>query len=183
VAGLVRGDNDFWATRLAGAALMLCSLGSLAYSARGFCTRLPGGAQPHSHQLSASRVVTAWYGGGLWLWLCLVTQDASRPPTGTRPWIMALLLLALLLGLLEGMRWQALHAPSGPLAAGLRSCRPRRYMGALLTYALPSLALLLIDLADAGTWLIGVAAVSCLVGKTIEQHAYEAALAGQFAAT
>ena len=34
VAGLTRGDNDFWATRLAGAALMLCSVGNLIYSAQ-----------------------------------------------------------------------------------------------------------------------------------------------------
>lgn len=182
VAGLVRGDNAFWATRLAGAALMLCSLVSLAYSARSFCTRLPGRAQSHSHQLSASRVVTAYYGGGLWLWLCLVTEDAGGHPAGTRPWIMALLLLALLLGLLEGMRWQAFHVSAGQAADGpRRSCRSRRYMGALLTYAVPSVALLLIDLSDAGTWLVGVAAVSCVVGKTIEQHAYEAALAGHLA--
>lgn len=180
VAGLVRGDNAFWATRLAGAALMLCSLASLAYSARSFCTRLPGSAQAHSNQLSASRVVTACYGGGLWLWLCLVTEDAGAHAAGTRPWIMALLLLALLLGLLEGMRWQTFHVSAGQVAdTPRRSCRPRRYMGALLTYAVPSVALLLVDLSDAGSWLVGVAAISCVVGKTIEQHAYEAALAGR----
>jgi hypothetical protein len=178
VAGLVRGDNTFWATRLAGAALMLCSLGSLAYTVRSFCSRLGTEAQPHSRRLPASRVVTAWYGGGLWLWLCLVSQDADPHPAGTRPWIMALLLLALLLGLLEGMRWQTFQTPLPHVADGYpRSYRPARFVAALFTYALPSAALLLIDLFDAGTWLVGVAALSCLVGKTLEQHAYEGALA------
>jgi hypothetical protein len=182
VAGLVRGDNDFWATRLAGAALMLCSLGSLAYTVRSFCSRLSAEAQQHSRRLPASRVVTAWYGGGLWLWLCLISQDASPHPAGTRPWIMAVLLLALLLGLLEGMRWQTLQMPVPRLADGRpHSHRPARFVAALFTYAVPSVALLLIDLFDAGTWLVGVAAVSCLVGKTLEQHAYEGALAERLA--
>lgn len=181
VAGLVRGDNNFWATRLAGAALMLCSLGSLAYTVRSYCSRLSAEAQQHSRRLPASRVVTAWYGGGLWLWLCLVSQDANPHPAGTRPWIMALLLLALLLGLLEGMRWQSFQLAARQPEGRPRHARPARFVAALFTYALPSVALLLIDLFDAGSWLVGVAAVSCLVGKTLEQHAYEATLAARLA--
>lgn len=179
VAGLVRGDNDFWATRLAGATLMLCSLGTLTYTARRFCNRLASGAQQHARQLSTSRVVTAWYAGGLWLWLCLITQEDDMHPAGTRPWIMTLLLLlALLLGLLEGMRWQAFQAPvASPAAGRIRSYRPARFIAALLVYGVPSTALLLIDMLDASRWLVGVAAVACLAGKTIEQHAYEVALA------
>lgn len=180
VAGLVRGDNDFWATRLAGAALMLCSLGSLTYNVRRFCNRLAGSTQQHSRQLPASRVVTAWYSGGLWLWLCLVTQNDLAHSAGTRPWIMALLLLALLLGLLEGMRWQAFNPPAGTVVdARRRSYRPIRFVAALCTYAVPSVALLLIDLFGAGTWLVSIAALSCLAGKTLEQHAYEAELVEQ----
>jgi hypothetical protein len=34
-----------------------------------------------------------------------------------------------------------------------------------------------VDLSDAGVPLVATAAVSCLLGRTIEQRAYEAALA------
>lgn len=179
VAGLARGDNDFWATRLAGAALLLCSLATLAYAVRGYRNRLADGMQRHLAQLPASRVVSAWYSGGLWLWLCMATQESGAHPAGTRPWIMALLLLALLLGLIEGMRWQSLHGPEARNIEGrARRCRPARYVAAVFTYAIPSVLLLLVDLFDAGALLIGVAAVSCLLGRTIEQRSYEIVLIG-----
>ncbi len=42
LGGLARGGNDFWATRLAGAVLMLCSLATLVYTARGDSRGLRG---------------------------------------------------------------------------------------------------------------------------------------------
>ncbi|MCX7513310.1 hypothetical protein [Frateuria sp. STR12] len=177
VAGLVRGDNAFWATRLAGAALALCSLASLAYTVHRYRRRLSEGVLRCSAQLPVSRVVAAWYAGGLWLWLCLAAQDGAVHPAGTRPWIMVLLVLALLLGLIEGLRWQALSQPEGRSAMPRTRGRTARFVAALLTYAVPSLALLVVDLSDAGMPLVALAAISCLLGRTIEQRAYEAALA------
>jgi len=104
----VRGENTFWATRVAGEALALCSAASLVYTVHSYRRRLSDGVARCSAQLPVSRVVASWYTGGLWLWLCLAAQDGAVHPAGTRPWIMVLLVLALLLGLIEGLRWQAL---------------------------------------------------------------------------
>jgi hypothetical protein len=176
VAGLVRGDNAFWATRVAGAALALCSVASLFYTVRNYRMRLSAGVLRCSSQLPVSRIIAAWYAGGLWLWLCLAAQDGAVHPAGTRPWIMVLLALALLLGLIEGLRWQALSPPGRPAVQRMRG-RTARFVAALFTYAVPSVALLVVDLSDAGVPLVALAAVSCLLGRTIEQRAYEAALA------
>lgn len=175
VGGLVRGDNAFWATRLAGTALALCSAASLFYTVHRYRERLCAGALRCSAQLPISRIVVAWYAGGLWMWLCLAVQDGAVHPAGTRPWIMVLLVLALLLGLIEGLRWQALgQAEKRP--TGGRG-RTDRFVAALFTYAVPSLALLVVDLSNAGVSLVALAAVSCLLGRTIEQRAYEGVLA------
>ena len=177
VAGLVRGDNAFWATRLAGAALALCSAASLIYAVHAYRMRLSASGLRSSTQLPASRVVAACYAGGLWLWLCLAMQDGAVHLADTRPWIMALLVLAMLLGLIEGLRWQALSPPQSRAPGDPVPGRSARFVAALFTYAVPSLALLVVDLSDAGVPLVAFAALSCLLGRTIEQNAYEAALA------
>lgn len=177
VGGLVRGDNGFWATRLAGAALALCSAASLVYSVRCYRTRLSQRAAQCSSQLPASRAVAACYAGGLWLWLCLAVQDGKVQAAHTRPWIMVLLTLALLLGLIEGLRWQALGEAERRTPLHLPRGRSERFVAALFTYAVPSVALLLVDLSDAGVPLVALAAASCTVGRIIEQRAYEAVLA------
>lgn len=177
VAGLVRGENTFWATRVAGAALALCSAASLVYTVHSYRRRLSDGVARCSAQLPVSRVVASWYTGGLWLWLCLAAQDGAVHPAGTRPWIMVLLVLALLLGLIEGLRWQALSPSGGRSPPQRMRGRTARFVAALFTYAVPSLALLVVDLSDAGVALVALAAASCLLGRTIEQRAYEAALA------
>jgi hypothetical protein len=128
--------------------------------------------------LPVSRLVTAWYGGGLWLWLCTVVQGGPQPPHRAYPWILLLLALALLLGLLEGMRWQSLGWPHG---AGVR-VPPTRYLAALLVYVLPCAALLLTERYGGGLLAAAVAVPSCLLGKMLEQRVYEKALAGAFSA-
>jgi hypothetical protein len=85
--------------------------------------------------------------------------------------------LALLLGLIEGLRWQALNPPEGRASSRRMRGRTARFVAAMLTSAVPSLALLVVDLSDAGVALVALAAASCLLGRTIEQRAYEAALA------
>jgi hypothetical protein len=172
-AGLVRGGNDFWATRLAGAGLMLCSLANLTYVACRDRDRLTADLRRMAATLPLNRVVAAGYSGGLWLWLCLAAQDDKVHPAGTHPWIMVLVALALLLGLIEALRWQSLHPRTPPMGQDVRSMR---FVASAFTYALPCVALLLDDLFDAGALVVAVAAVSCLLGKTIEQRLYEATL-------
>lgn len=161
VAGLARGDNDFWATRLAGAALVLCSVASMAYSARG---QRPGWP---------ARLVAAAYSGGLWLWLCMAGQDPR--PEDAHLWALALLAVALALGLIESAYWQALESPAAqaddpghPRAVP----GPRRLLAALLVYGVPCLALLATSLAPLGVLPPALAALSCLAGRVVEQCLY-----------
>lgn len=168
VAALARGDNDFWATRLASAALAACSLACLVYALHGPRERrLPGLVG----QLPVDRVITACYGGGLWLLLCVVSQNPVARAGSTRMWIIGLLLLALLLGLAEGMRWQS-------VAGSARSARwrwQRRFVAATLTYAVPCLSLLLAHDCCDERWPIALATLCCMVGRSIELRLYEAA--------
>lgn len=177
---LLLGDRHghLAAMRLAGVALLLCSLVSLVYTAYRYRRRLSPGMQRVASSLPVSRLVTAWYGGGLWLWLCTMVQGGPQPPHRAYPWILLLLALALLLGLLEGMRWQSLGWPPG---AGVR-VPPTRYLAALLVYVLPCAALLLTERYGGGLLAAAVAVPSCLFGKMLEQRVYEKALAGAFSA-
>jgi hypothetical protein len=174
------GHGHTPAMRLAGVALMLCSLVSLVYTAYRYRSRLSPGLQRVSSSLPVSRLVTAWYGGGLWLWLCMMVQGGLEPPQSAYPWILLLLALALLLGLLEGMRWQSLGVPHG---AGsemeVHDVPPARFVAALFIYVLPCAALLLTDRFGGGLLAAAVAVPSCLLGKMLEQHVYETALAGE----
>lgn len=177
VAGLARGDNIFWATRLAGAVLALCSLASLACTGYRFRLQLSPASQRVAASLPLSRLVFAGYAGGLWLWLCTLAQGELVAPRGLDPWILLLLTLALLLGLLEGQGWQSLGKLGAPDSAGLEhALQPARFVAALFTYVLPCTALLLarqdgIDLIAAA-----LAVPSCLAGKWFERHLYESLL-------
>ncbi|WP_114241836.1 hypothetical protein [Dyella sp. C9] len=177
VAGLARGDNSFWVTRLAGAALALCSLVSLIVTVLGDASRNAPGLDKHVvTQLPLSRVVSATYGGGLWLWMCMMGQDnpdALIPPLVC---IIGLLLLALLRGLIESLRWQAvLQRLPGPRPRF--ELQPRRYLGALLIYAVPSMALLMVSFGEVRLEMSALAAISCLIGMGTELSLYDGALA------
>jgi hypothetical protein len=162
VAALARGENDFWATRLLGAALAGCSLACLVYGAAGVSgERL----RAHVGLPPVTRVVTACYGGGLWLLLCVIAQDPASRVGSTGMWVIGLLLLALLHGLVEGMRWQTLRS----LAQGWA----RRFLAAVLTYAVPCLGLLLTSRHDDPLWTVLLAAVGCVAGRSIELRLYE----------
>ena len=180
VAALARGDNDFWATRLAGAALTLTSLAVLIYTAHGFgVRRAPALTQATSH-LPISRVVSACYAGGLWLWVCLAAQDDQTTMGSTLYWVLSLLALALLLGGVEGMRWRALQGQgleTNTKPRRVPSLSPARFLAAVLVYGLPCIALLATGFECAPLWLAVIAAVACGLGKTLEQRLYELALA------
>jgi len=148
VAGLARGDNLFWATRLSAAAMALCSLACLIHA-------LDGDAGERRGQTLA-RVVSAGYAGGLWLWLCLAAQQGSVPmPINSVPWIFALQLLALLVG---GISWRR---------DGLARGWTGRLLFLALVYLIPGL-LVLAQLHEPGELLLALAAVSCVVGKSVE---------------
>ncbi|MDO1529471.1 hypothetical protein QMK61_11580 [Fulvimonas sp. R45] len=166
VAGLVHGSNDFWATRLAAVALTAGSLACVVYARRERAIRPSALVGP----LSLDRAVAACYGGGLWLLLCVVSQDPAARIGGNRDWIIGLLLLALLLGLVEGMRWQA-------LAGSRRRNRwwRQRYLGALLTYAVPCVALLATHFTVDDRWPVLIGALACVLGRSIERRLYRAA--------
>lgn len=175
VAGLARGDNAFWVTRLAAAALAVCSLTTLIVTAFGDARRrVPAMDLRLATQLPLSRVITAAYAGGLWLWLCLAGQDSDG--ITTLNWIIVLLMLALLRGLVENLRWQAvlLRLPGAPSRLELQ---PRRYLAAALEYAVPCAALLLASFDDGRLLAAAVAALSCLWGMGIELSLYDGALA------
>jgi hypothetical protein len=178
VAGLTRGDNEFWATRVAGAALMVCSLGMLSGS--------PGRQHPQppspptgARSSSVGRVIGGLYGGGLWLWLCVAADRGGMGPADPahQPWLLILLVMALVLGLLEGVRWHALRGPDTErTAAAGGSMAPARFFAALLTYAVPCTALLLADRWQASGLMALLAAVCAVAGRTLEQRFYAQAL-------
>jgi hypothetical protein len=177
VAGLARDGNIFWATRLAGAVLTLCSLASLTYTGYRFRQQLSVSSQRAAASLPVSRVVFAGYAGGLWLWLCTLAQDEPAAPVNLYPWILFLLTLALLLGLLEGQGWQALggSARHGN-ATHEGALQPARFVAALFTYVLPCTALLLAREDGVDLIAAAVAVPSCLLGKWLERHLYESQL-------
>ncbi|HKR77205.1 MAG TPA: hypothetical protein VJR95_11090 [Rhodanobacter sp.] len=177
VAGLAHGDNNFWVTRLAGTALMLCSLVSLLLATHDDRARLPPALQRATALLPACRITIAAYIGGLWLWLCVLAQGEFTGGRGAYLWVLLLLALALGQGLLESGLWQSLREPEAipgePTAS--RGRLPARLVASLLSYALPCTALLLGG--TSGSLLAAaLAAPGCLLGQLLERWLYEGAL-------
>ncbi|WP_188794010.1 hypothetical protein [Dyella nitratireducens] len=180
LAGLVRGTEDFWTTRVLSLVLALCSLICLITSAYGYRTRRLADQAGVAAQLPISRVLSACYGGGLWLWVCLIFQaDLPASSEESLPWAISLLLLAMLLGLVDGVGWHSLRGSS----LGERWQRPPqglqswRFLAAALICAIPCLSLLLVPvLPPAGRWLTPFAAAAYIVGKSLELWLYDFAL-------
>ncbi|WP_147292986.1 hypothetical protein [Dyella psychrodurans] len=177
VAGLVRGNDAFWATRLTGIVLMLCSLSCLIISANGYRARRLAQAGV-TMQIPLSRVLSACYGGGLWLWVCAIFQaDLLGADAARWPWVVGLLLLALLLGLADGLGWQqSLRYPSpGERRRHAQDLQPQRFLAAALICAVPCINLLLAPITPWGRWLALCAALAYVAGKTMELHLYDVA--------
>lgn len=179
LAGLVRGADDFWATRIMSMVLALGSLVCLITSAYGYRTRRLADQAGVAVQLPISRVLSACYGGGLWLWVCLVFQVGLPRNSGeSLPWAIGLLLLAMLLGLVDGVGWHSLRG-SNLGERGQRSeqgLQARRFLAAVLICAVPCLSLLLAPLLPVGRWLTPVAAAAYIIGKSLELWLYDFAL-------
>jgi hypothetical protein len=178
VAGLVRGDNIFWATRLAGAMLALCSLASVAYAGYRFRQRLSPTLQRAAVAFPLSQLVFAGYAGGLWLWLCTLVQGDPVAPCRLYPWILMLLALALLLGLLEGQGWQSPGRLAVRESAAEQALQPAHFVAALFIYVFPCIALLQARQAGIDLIAAALAVPSCLLGKWLERHLYESLLRG-----
>jgi sulfite dehydrogenase (quinone) subunit SoeC len=177
LAGLVRGNDAFWATRLIGMVLMVCSLACLIISANGYRTRRLAQAGV-TMQIPLSRVLSACYGGGLWLWVCAIFQADLLDAGAVRwPWVIGLLLLALLLGLADGLGWQqSLRYPTpGERRRHAQDLQSRRFLAAALICAVPCISLLLAPVTAWGRWLALCAALAYVAGKTMELRLYDVA--------
>lgn len=178
LAGLARGDEQFWATRLTSVALMLCSMWCLVTSAYGYRARHLAQAGV-TMQIPLSRVLSACYGGGLWVWVCVIFQaNLTGADVEPWPWAIGLLLLALLLGLADGLGWQqSLRDPNPPERQWhTKDLLPRRFLAAALICAVPCLSLLVVPLLPWGRWLSLCAATAYVMGKALELRLYDAAL-------
>jgi sulfite dehydrogenase (quinone) subunit SoeC len=178
LAGLARGDEGFWATRLVSVALMICSFACLVAGAYGYRTRRLATQAGIAMQLPASRVLSAWYSGGLWLWVCVIFQaNLAGNTVEPLPWAIGLLLLAMLLGLVDGLSWQSLRGPGlGDYRQTDKGLQSRRFLAALFIWVIPSLSLLLVTVFPGGRWLAFCAATACMVGKSLELWLYDSAL-------
>jgi hypothetical protein len=184
LAGLARGGNDFWATRLAGAALTLCSLATLVHTARGASRDLPAHVASVANALPLGRTVSALFAGGLWFWLCIALQ-AEMPPDPLSPWRLVLLAVALALGLVEGMRWRALRQLAEDCGRAESIARGRdaasllgwRFTVAVLSIGLPCLLLIAHPGGPLYAVAAGLAALSCVIGQCLEQRFYGLAYA------
>lgn len=171
VVGLVRGDNHFWVTRLAGGTLALCSLLSVLAATHDDRAALTPSLQRATALLPTCRITAAAFTGGLWLWLAGLAQTLADAATR---WTLPLLLLALGLGLLDSGLWQALHGPE-TLRPTRRQRSAARLGAASLAYVLPCAALLAADTAGALV-AAALAVPGCVAGRVLDRHLYENAL-------
>ncbi|MBE1162144.1 hypothetical protein [Dyella acidiphila] len=177
LAGLARGNDAFWATRLVSVALVISSLSCLLTGAYGYRTRRLASQAGIAMQLPVSRMLAAWYGGGLWLWVCVIFQaNLSGGAVAPLPWAIGLLLMAMLLGLVDGLGWQSLRAPGDGAQPPIHGLQARRFLAALFIWAIPCLSLLLVPVVPGGRWLAFFAATACVVGKSLELWLYDFAL-------
>ncbi|GLQ48528.1 hypothetical protein GCM10007862_35790 [Dyella lipolytica] len=178
LAGLARGDEGFWATRLISVGLMLCSLFCIVTSAYGYRIRRLATQAGMTMQLPVSRVLSASYGGGLWLWVCIIFQaNLTGGAVELWPWAIGLLLMAMLLGLVDGLGWQSLREPGlGEQRRRTHGLQSRRFLAAVLICAVPCLSLLLVPILPGGRWLALGAATACVIGKSLELWLYDFAL-------
>lgn len=178
LAGMVRGNEGFWATRLIGVALVLCSVACLVSSAYGYRARRMAQAGV-TMQIPLSRLLCACYGGGWWLWVCVIFQaNLAGTDIEPLPWAIGLLMLALLLGLADGLGWQqSLRKPSpSERLRRTEDLQGRRFLAATLICAVPCLTMLVVPLVPWGRWLSLCAAIAYVVGKTIELQLYDVAI-------
>lgn len=157
VAGLVRGSNDFWATRLFGGSLALVSLTTLLAAPSS-----PLGTAPPVRSRPGG-VLSAVFAGGLWLWVIMTLQ---MPPGGSAQQTSAhaLVFALLVLGLAAGLALQT------PLSIGDASRRLYQGLAVVLAFAMPCLLLVVASTGLQRTDLALAATISCQVGLCINER-------------
>jgi hypothetical protein len=184
VAGLARGGNDFWATRLSGAALMLCSLATLVHTARSMSRRLPAAVASVANARPVGRTVSALFAGGLWFWVCVALQNETAIDP-LNPWRIGLLAVALAVGIVEGSRWRSLRQLADEQGAPDRFTAGRaavtmlawRVGVAVLSVGLPCVLLVSHPAGPLLPAAAGLAALSCVIGQCLEQRLFGRAYA------
>lgn len=184
LAGLAHGGNDFWATRLAGGILAVCTLATLIYTARSAARRLPPEVAAIANVQPLGRTVSAVFAGGLWFWVCVALQSETSSDPLT-PWRLGLLAVALALGIVEGMRWRSLRqlaeARGVPDRLTTGGAAARLLVGrvgvAVLSVGLPCLLLVSHPAGHLLAPAAGLAALSCVIGQCLEQRLYGRAYA------
>lgn len=182
LAGLARGGNDFWATRVAGAALVLCSLVTLVYTVRAAARSLSPDLAALANLSPGGRTASGLFAGGLWFWLCIEGQMAVGPDN---PWRLALLAVALAAGVVEGMRWRALRRVADAAGAQAQIVGGRwglsllgsRFGVAALSVGLPCVLLAMHGQPGLQLVTAGVATLSCAIGQCLEHRLYGVAYA------
>jgi DMSO reductase anchor subunit len=177
VAGLARGNNDFWATRLAGAALLVLSLATLFYTSRNACRRT-GVVASMASVVPAGRIVAALLAGGLCFWVCTLLQlPDTHDASAVAPTRLFLLGAALCLGVVDGLRWRAL--PTGQAgdhrldaSTAEPSAATQRLVAAVLAVGVPCLLLVTVDAGRYSAGLAALAALSSVIGQCLEQRLY-----------
>ncbi|HVI57229.1 MAG TPA: hypothetical protein VM621_19470 [Luteibacter sp.] len=184
LAGLARGGNDFWATRLAGGILAICTLATVVYTARSASRRLAAPLAAVANTQPVGRTVSALFAGGLWFWVCVALQNETQTDRLT-PWRLGLLAVALALGIVEGMRWRALRqlaeergVPDRVTTGGIAARLLLGRVGvAVLSVGLPCLLLVSHPAGRLLAPAAGLAALSCVIGQCLEQRLYGRAYA------
>lgn len=179
LAGLARGGNDFWATRLAGGLLVLCTLATLVFTARSASRLLPTALAAIANTQPLGRTVSAVFAGGLWSWVCVAMQSET-PVDPVTPWRLGLLAVALALGIVEGMRWRALRQLADErgtpdrftTGGGAARLLVGRVGVAVLSVGLPCLLLVSHPAGRLLAPAAGLAALSCVIGQCLEQRLY-----------
>jgi len=184
LAGLARGGNDFWATRLTGATLAVCTLATLVFTARSASRQLPAAIAAVANTQPLGRTVSAVFAGGLWFWVCIALQSETSLDPLTH-WRLGLLAVALALGIVEGMRWRALRQLAEERGVPDRfttgGAAGRLLIGrvgvAVLSVGLPCLLLVSHPAGRLLALAAGLAALSCGIGQCLEQRLYGRAYA------
>jgi succinate dehydrogenase hydrophobic anchor subunit len=176
VAGLARGSNDFWATRVAGLALAVLCLATLLQSARNACRR-DGMPAPMPTLLPLAMLVAALLAGGLCLWLCVVLETSERNEVNVYAARVFVLIAALASGLLDSLRWRALlHGAAGRLDAPTSEplAAQGRLAAAVLGVGVPCV-LAVVGSGPLEAAAAAVAALSCVIGQCLGQRLFCAA--------
>jgi hypothetical protein len=179
LAGLARGGNDFWATRLAGVALAVCTFATLVYTARSAARGLTANMAAVANAQPLGRIVSAVFAGGLWFWFCVALQSETSLESLT-PWRLGLLAVALALGIVEGMRWRALRQLAEErglperftTGGGAARLLVGRVGVAVLSVGLPCLLMVSHPAGHLLAPAAGLAALSCVIGQCLEQRLY-----------